>query len=63
MELVPNWRAFLSRVVREEHRKLLRAHEQTGRPLGDAEFVTALERALGRILARQKPCPTGKPGD
>jgi putative transposase len=35
LKLAPNWRAFLARVLREEDIKLLRAHENTGRPLGD----------------------------
>ena len=61
LELAPNWRAFLARVIREEDRKLLRSHEQTGRPLGDDEFLATLERDLGRILKRQKPGPKGQP--
>jgi putative transposase len=55
--LVPNWRSFLSRVIREEDIKVLRAHERTGRPLGDEEFLASLEKDLGRILRRQKPGP------
>ena len=53
--LAPNWRAFLARVIREEDIKLLRAHENTGRPLGDEAFLATLEQDLGRILKRQKP--------
>src|SRR6516162_7038034 len=59
LELAPNWRAFLARVIREEDIKLLRAHESTGRPLGDEEFLASLEQDLGRILRRQKPGPKG----
>jgi putative transposase len=55
LELAPNWRAFLARVIREEDIKLLRAHENTGRPLGDEAFLATLEQDLGRILKRQKP--------
>jgi putative transposase len=58
--LVRNWRGFLARVIREEDIELLRAHERTGRPLGDEEFLATLEKDLGRILKRQKPGP--KPG-
>ena len=61
LELAPNWRAFLARVIREEDVKLLRAHENTGRPLGDEAFLATLEQDLGRILRRQKPGPKGKP--
>ncbi len=53
-------RAFLARTIREEDIEILHAHERTGRPLGDDEFVASLEENLGRILRRQKPGP--KPG-
>ena len=56
-KLVPNWRGFLARVIREEDIKVLRAHERTGRPLGDEDFLATLEQDLGRILRRQKPGP------
>jgi putative transposase len=59
LELTPNWRGFLARVIREEDIKLLRAHEHTGRPLGGEEFLATLEQDLGRILRRQKPGPKG----
>jgi putative transposase len=60
LELAPNWRAFLARVLREEDIKLLRSHEHTGRPLGDEAFLATLEQDLGRTLRRQKPGPKGK---
>jgi putative transposase len=61
LQLQPEWRRFLTRVVREEDLKILRAHEHTGRPLGEDAFLESLERNLGRILKRQKPGPRGKP--
>jgi putative transposase len=61
LELAPNWRAFLARVIREDDIKLLRAHEHTGRPLGGEEFLASLEQDLGRILRRQNPGPTRTP--
>ena len=61
LELAPNWRAFLARVLREEDVKLLRAHEQTGRPTGGEEFLATLEQDLGRIPRRRKPGPKGTP--
>jgi putative transposase len=61
LQLVPKWRAFLARVLREKDIKLLRAHANTGRPLGDEAFLTTLENDLGRILRRQKPGPKGRP--
>jgi putative transposase len=57
LQLAPEWRRFLTRVVREEDLKVLRAHEHTGRPLGGEAFLAALEQNLGRILRRQKPGP------
>ena len=60
LRLCSNWsptRRFLTRVIREEDLKLLRAHEHTGRPLGDEAFLASLEQKLGRILRRQKPGP------
>jgi putative transposase len=36
----------------------LRRAESTGRPVGTAEFVTGLERVLGRRIARRAPGPT-----
>ena len=56
-KMVPNWRGFLARAIREEDIKTLRAHERTGRPLGEEEFLATLEDKLGRILRRQKPGP------
>jgi putative transposase len=61
LELAPKWRAALARVIREEDIRVLRAHEHTGRPLGDEAFLTTLENGLGRILKRQKPGPKGRP--
>ena len=61
LQLAPDWRRFLTRVIREEDLKLLRAHEHTGRPLGEEAFLASLEQNLGRILRRQKPGPKGKP--
>jgi putative transposase len=60
LKLVPNWRGFLARVIREDDVELLRTHERTGRPMGDEEFVATLEHDLGRILRRQKPGPKPK---
>ncbi len=61
LKLAPPWRGFLARVICEEDIKLLRAHEHTGRPLGDEEFLATLEQNLGRILRRQKPGPKPRP--
>jgi putative transposase len=61
LKLAPiNWRGFLARAIREEDIKILRAHERTGRPLGEEEFLATLEQDLGRILRRHKPGPKQK---
>ena len=52
-----DWRAFLDRGLDEGELAELRAGERTGRPLGSEAFVAALERDLGRPLARRKPGP------
>jgi REP-associated tyrosine transposase len=42
---------------RDESFAALRRAESTGRPVGTAEFVTGLERVLGRRIARRAPGP------
>ena len=42
---------------RDEAFAALRRAENTGRPVGTAEFVTGLERILGRRIARRAPGP------
>jgi putative transposase len=42
---------------RDEAFAALRRAENTGRPVGTAEFVTGLERVLGRRIARRAPGP------
>jgi putative transposase len=61
LELAPDWRGLLARVIREDDIKLLDSHERTGRPLGDEAFLETLEEDLGIILKRQKPGPKGGP--
>ena len=48
-------------MLRDEDIKILRAHEHTGRPLGEVAFLATLEENLGRILRRQKPGPKPRP--
>ena len=57
LERESEWRAFLDQGLREDELAALRAGERTGRPLGSEAFVAALERDLGRTLARRKPGP------
>src|SRR5262245_20466040 len=57
LQMVPDWQALLRSGLDDAELSTLRRHERTGRPLGDAHFVGRLERALGRVLRRQKPGP------
>jgi putative transposase len=53
------WREFLSDPAdQQQDADLIRASTHTGRPLGSRDFVTELERRLGRHLA---PRPGGHP--
>ena len=54
LNMVRNWRKFLSSHSTEKENALIRRHEQTGRPLGSAKFVHRLENKLSRILMPQK---------
>lgn len=57
LEMAGNWRRLLCSAVTEEELNAFRAHERTGRVLGDEDFQKRLEKNLGRILRRQKPGP------
>jgi hypothetical protein len=42
LQLAPDWRRFLTTVIREEDLKGCRANEHTGRPPGEEAFLQAL---------------------
>jgi putative transposase len=56
LELVPDWRHFLT-LTPEEEVDLLHRHKSTGRPLGEESFIDELEIVAKRILRPQKPGP------
>ncbi|MDP2989095.1 MAG: transposase [Kiritimatiellota bacterium] len=58
--LVPDWREYIRHDPNAAQMQALRRHERTGRPLGTAGFVAALEALLARSLCRQKPGPKPK---
>ena len=62
LDLVEDWRGFLTGGVDKDDTAALRAHERTGRPLGSEDFVGRLESSLGRALKRRKPGPKPKKG-
>jgi putative transposase len=64
LERVKDWRRFLTEAMTPEEMDLLRRHERTGRPLGEAAFLDRIERTLHRIVrpakAGRKPKQQGK---
>lgn len=48
------WEDFLNAEIGKEEIMEMRKHEQTGRPLGSANFVEGLENTLGRFLNPKK---------
>ena len=60
LALAGDWAGFLAAGLAAAEAERLRRHERTGRPLGDARFLGALEKRLKRPLARRKPGPKAK---
>ena len=63
LERASDWPAFLGQGLGEDEHGALQRGERTGRPLGSQAFVAALERDLGRPLARRKPGRKRRAGD
>ncbi len=59
IDYIGDWEHYLVLDVEEAGRQRLRLHSRTGRPLGDTQFVEALEQRLGRFLRKRKPAPKG----
>jgi len=57
LNLGGHWKEFLAQKVPASEMEAVRYHERTGRPLGGEKFVAKIEKALGRMLHRQKPDP------
>jgi putative transposase len=57
LDLVPDWKNFLREGIEDKDIKILRQHENTGRPLGDDKFVRKIEKVVGRVLKKKKPGP------
>ncbi|MEW6141491.1 MAG: hypothetical protein AB1733_24985, partial [Thermodesulfobacteriota bacterium] len=58
LEIAPDSVTLLSTELSDTECEALR-HERTDRPLGDDDFITRLEWALGRSIRRQKPVSRG----
>ena len=54
LEIVGDWRRFLSAPIAEGTGQKLQRHERTGRPLGDKSFLARLESLLNRVLKPRK---------
>ncbi|MFH1278071.1 MAG: transposase [Candidatus Eisenbacteria bacterium] len=57
LEIVPNWRGFLSCYSEHPPDDEIRARTRTGRPLGDTLFLQQLEETLDRSLSPQRSGP------
>ena len=57
LDRVPDWSAYLSSTSQNDTIELIRQHNRTGRPLGSAEFIQALEQQTGKTLAPKRPGP------
>ena len=57
IEIVGNWRTFLSGAISKETADVISCHERTGRPLGSETFIKNLELQLNRSLRKRKPGP------
>ena len=55
-----NWKNVLREAVDESEVKRIRLHTHRGRPLGSDNFLSKMERRLGRRL---RPLPVGRPKD
>ncbi len=58
-----DWHDFRDGGLDRPTLEAIRGGERTGRPLGTPEFVSRLEAATGRELARRKPGPKPKAND
>ncbi len=65
LERVKDFAALIAKPADDNDFAVLRAAEQTGRPLGSADFIEGLEHVLGRPIARRAPGrkPKELPGD
>ena len=54
-KMVTNWREYLGAEAGADHLDQLRQQTLTGRPAGNAEFVSRLEKLSGRRIRKKRP--------
>ncbi len=57
LEIVKDWRGFLDDAMTVREMEQIRRHERTGRPVGNDQFFTSLEDALGVSVRPKKRGP------
>lgn len=60
---IKDWRLFLSEEDKQTDINLFKMHANNGRPLGDNQFIEAIEKLTGRVLHKQKPGPKEENGN
>ena len=60
LEMVSDWRQYLSLDRTPKLTDALRSHSRTGRPAGEDDFIATLESLSGRRLRRRRPGPKPK---
>lgn len=63
LDLVPDWRGFLSELEADTLPEDIHRHSRTGRPLGSDGLLDELEARLKRTLHPGKPGPKRKHRD
>jgi len=64
LEMIGDWRRFLSEEVSQAEVENIHLHERTGRPLGGDQFTRRLEQELKRFLGPRSRGPKPRsPGD
>lgn len=59
---IGNWQVYPETEFPEEELAVIRKHQRTGRPLGDASFIDQLEAVTGLALKRRNPGPRSRTG-
>lgn len=57
VDIIEDWRQWLSTGLESDQLDDLRSHTRTGRPLGNDEFVGEIEGAVGRMVRPRKRGP------